>query len=928
MSNRSPERTARMNDLLARIVEHSPAVVLAWSDTRRERAVFASANASRLGLDAGALMAGRQSVASLIHPDDAPRVRAETELALASGRAELSLGYRLVSPNGGIVRVEEASRLMRGENGIGLEGLLLERDERLDGMREALCQSGLDFQAMVEDQTEFVSRLLPDGRLTFVNGAYCRGFGAARERLVGSSIFEFIPERDRERVREHLRGLTPERPVSTMRHREILPSGETRWLEWTDRAFFDSAGRIREYQSVGRDVTAEVTAQEALAKTNATLSAIIENMPTPIYLRDTEHRYRVLNPAYAEFWGLEPSDGLGRTPHEFLPPEAADKIVRGDLCVLRSLEPLEEEEAFYPGGQERILWSREVPLLGRDGTPWGICGVVLDITERRRVEAELDRTLWYLEERVADRTEQLREANRRLSREIEERKAAERELRRHQEQLRTIMDNLPSHVYVRDALGRFLLMNRQYERFWGLAEGSALGRTPREILPAEAAEKILADDTILLDQGQPLSLDETFIREGRLHTFMTREVPLLDEQGRIYAICGISTDVSERIRMEKALRESERTLRGLFNAIGQFVALLDTSGQVLAGNETCSRMLGLAEDALAGACIFDHFHPEEAALRRDTLERVLATGRPCLVREYSGDTIYKTSCYPILDAAGQVSRVAVFAEDITHEVSLERQLRRAQRLEAVGTLASGIAHEFNNVLTLVTGFGELAQECPAETADCLRQVLATAARGRDIVRQMLTFSRGDDRPRAAMDIGTTVRECLGLLRASLPRSIRLEADLMEEPALVQANPTQIQQLLINLASNAADALSGQQPAGGTIRVELARMGPGKPDGAPAGLLPGEHVRLSVADTGPGMQPEVLERIFDPFFTTKEPGKGTGLGLAVVHGIVTAMGGAISVASSASQGARFELFLPAVLRPRSDMPRPAQDNQSI
>ncbi|EGJ48658.1 PAS domain-containing protein [Desulfocurvibacter africanus] len=900
----------RSQGRLADIMAHSPAVAVAWADIRRERVLFVSDNAGRLGLDAEALLSGSLSLVERIHPEDAPRVRALTEQALALGRSELRLEYRLVTPDGRIVRVEELSRFECGSGCARLEGLLLDVSTREAHGYGARPQPERSQLAVVDDLSEFVGRFLADGTITFVNDAHCRFFGVPREFLLGQNLFALVPAPESTWLQDHLSTLTPQQPASRTRRVIPMPNGGERWVEWVERAFFDSEGKVQEYQSVGRDVTAEVTSRKELNEANTLLTAIVESVPTPVYIRDTEHRYRIMNPAYARFWGLEPSDCLGKTPHEFLPREAADIIVAGDQAVLSTLRPQEAEEPFYPNGEERILWSREVPLCDKDGKPWGICGVVMDITERQRMESELEDARQGLEVRVAERTRQLREANRRLSREIAERLAAEREQRLRQEQLRIILDNLPSHVYVRDAQGRYLLMNRQYERFWGLDSGSALGRTPYDVLPAKVAEKILADDELILSEGRPLTLDETFQRAGRLHTFLTCEVPLLDSQGRAYAVCGVCTDVSERKRMEAALGESERTLRGLIDAIGQSLVLLDPTGRLLAINKTCLGRMGYSEaEEVLGTCHFDHMTSEEAAQRRAMLERVLSSRRPCHERMHFRSALHKTSFYPFFDEAGQVSSVAIYSEDITHEVNLERQLRRAQRLEAVGTLASGIAHEFNNMLTLIMGFGEMALETSHEKSDCLLQVLRTAERGRDIVRQMLTFSRGDDQPRIPLDIGSTARECLDLLRATLPRDVRLESSLPERPLCVLANATQIHQLLINLVSNAADAMRGQDPTGGIIRVELAHCPEDKSRTDPSRLLPGEHARLSVSDTGPGMAADVLERIFDPFFTTKEPGKGTGLGLAVVHGIVQAMDGVIMAASKPGQGACFDILLP-------------------
>lgn len=903
----------------------SPAVAVAWADTRRERALYISDNADRLGLDAKALLSGELSLAERIHPEDAPRVLARTEQALAQGGLELRLEYRLVAPDGRIVRVEELSRFEGDDGCTRLEGLLLDLGERESPAGEARrqpAQTGRSQLDVVDDLSELVGRFTADGTITFANEAHCRFFGVPREFLQGKNLFALMPEPHRIELQAHLGTLTPQQPVARTRRLIPMRDGGERWVEWVERAFFDSEGKALEYQSVGRDVTEEVTSREALREANALLTAIVGSVPTPVYLRDSEHRYRIVNPSYASFWGLEPSDCLGKTPHEFLPRKAADIIVAGDQAVLGTLSPQEAEEAFYPNGEERILWSREVPLCDKDGKPWGICGVVLDITGRRRMEAELEVARQCLEVRVAERTRQLREANRRLSHEIAERLAAERELRLRQEQLRTILDNLPSHVYVRDAKGRYLLMNRQYEVFWGLAQGSALGRTPRDVLPAEVADKILVDDEAILSEGRPLTIDEVFQRAGRLHTFLTCEVPLLDAQGRAYAVCGVSTDVSERKRMEAALRESERTLRGMIDAIGQSLALVDPSGKVLAVNMTCLRRRGLTKvEEMVGTDIFDHLSNEAGAQSRSRLKRVLTTRQPYHDRIHYGGAIYKLSFYPLLDESGQVSSVVVYAEDITHEISLERQLRRAQRLEAVGTLSSGIAHEFNNMLTLILGFGEMALETPAEASECLQQVLRTAERGRDIVRQMLTFSRGDDQPRAPLDLGATARECLNLLRATLPRDVRLESSLPEEPLYVSANATQIHQLLINLVSNAADALREQGSSGGTIRMELTCCADGKSQAGLPRLLPGEHARLSVTDNGPGMAAEVLERIFDPFFTTKEPGKGTGLGLAVVHGIVQTMEGAITVASKPGQGSCFDILLPLAII--ADTPEPGR-----
>jgi PAS domain S-box-containing protein len=244
--------------------------------------------------------------------------------------------------------------------------------------------------------------------------------------------------------------------------------------------------------------------------------------------------------------------------------------------------------------------------------------------------------------------------------------------------------------------------------------------------------------------------------------------------------------------------------------------------------------------------------------------------------------------------------------------NIESQLRQAQKMEAIGTLAGGIAHDFNNILGAISGFTELTlQSVPRDSQEYynLRQVLKAGERARDLVKQILVFSRRTAQARRPLQVGSIIKEAIKLLRASLPTTIEIQPKLAAPSALVLADPTQIHQILMNLGSNAAHAM---REDGGLLKIDLAEVYLDSGDQVKhPDLTPGPYVRLTVRDTGKGMDQEVMGRIFEPFFTTKEVGEGTGMGLAVVHGIVKSSGGEITVSSQPEQGTTFTILLPKV-----------------
>jgi PAS domain S-box-containing protein len=370
-------------------------------------------------------------------------------------------------------------------------------------------------------------------------------------------------------------------------------------------------------------------------------------------------------------------------------------------------------------------------------------------------------------------------------------------------------------------------------------------------------------------------------------------------------------DVTERRRAEEGLSR----LAAIVASSQDAIVGRSLDGTIETWNAGAERLYGYSAEEAVGRSITMLVPPDRIA-ELDRIHEAVARGESVpqfeTVRRRKDGTVVDVSLSlsPIHGPDGGTLGVSAIARDITERKRLEAQIRRAQKMEAMGTLAGGIAHDFNNLLSAMLGYTEMAaDELPPDSraADSLRQVLAAGSRAKDLVRQILTFSRQAERERRPVHLHLVVKEALKLLRASLPATIEIRQAIRQNAGRVLADPSQMHQVLMNLCTNAEHAM---RPDGGVLEVRLDAMAiePAFAAAHPP-LQPGPHVRLAVRDTGHGMPPAVLERIFDPFFTTKGPGEGTGLGLAMVHGIVTQHGGAVTVESAPRRGTRFHVYLP-------------------
>lgn len=377
----------------------------------------------------------------------------------------------------------------------------------------------------------------------------------------------------------------------------------------------------------------------------------------------------------------------------------------------------------------------------------------------------------------------------------------------------------------------------------------------------------------------------------------------------------LEKEIADRRRAEAALRESEERYRKFFEEdfSGAFICAAD--GKILACNPAFAQIFGFASLEEAMNSNITSVYPDPK--RREFFLEQLRQEKKLQYyeseyRRLDGKIIHTIeNVIGTFDKNGELREIKGFIIDNTAHKQLEGQLRQSQKMEAIGTLAGGIAHDFNNILTAIIGYTEMALFKMSDKDPLrrnLEQVLTAGNRAKDLVRQILAFSRQTEQVRKPLQISLIVKEALKLLRASLPSTIEIRQALNAQTAMVVADPIQIHQVLMNLCANAAHSM---RERGGTLRVSLEEYsGVGNP--SPSSVLAAlavPYVVLTVTDTGSGIDKSILDRIFDPFFTTKGPGEGTGMGLSVVHGIVKSHGGWITVESELGKGSTFSVFLP-------------------
>ena len=484
----------------------------------------------------------------------------------------------------------------------------------------------------------------------------------------------------------------------------------------------------------------------------------------------------------------------------------------------------------------------------------------------------------------------------------------------------SINDSLFVHLLTEDDLpGHFIEVNDMACKKLGYSRQELLQLTPRDISapddgmnPVEIGNKLLAHGSTLFEtmhltkDGQPMPVESN--------------IQLFDYDGQ-RAVLSIARDITDRKQAEKALRENNARHSSMIANIGDVIGITGADGIMKYISPNIERWFGWKPEDLIGTRSWKRVHPDGIKRIKKEFYAGIENENDSVTVEYRykcKDGTYKwielTAVNRINDTT--INGILLNYHDISERkqayverVKLQAQLTQSQKMESIGTLAGGIAHDFNNILFPILGHSEmLLEDVPenSQSRSSLKEIYTAALRAKDLVKQILTFSRQDRNELQLMKMQPVIKEALKLIRSTIPATIYIKQDIQADCGVIKADPTQIHQIIMNLATNAYHAM---EETGGELNIKLKKVEFGELDLFNPDTKSLTYVRLSISDTGKGMEKSLTDKIFDPFFTTKEIGKGTGMGLSVVHGIVSGMNGTIKINSELGKGTQFHVYLP-------------------
>lgn len=872
----------------------------------------------------------------------------------------------------------------RGETEKRLKGLLAQARNRIAELDRLVDSMRMEAEGRFQGSEEIV-RTLFDSSLESIffidtSGIVLNANGITAQRLegrpssgiIGRCMYDLMPPGIAEACRTHV-----EQVIRKGKPVRFQDQWEGKWLDSAIYPIRDAEGRTVRLLIFVKDHTEHKRMEAALKESEHRFATFMDNSPAMAWMKDEEGRYVYFNKTYETVTGIQTTHRLGRTDDELWPPETAEQFKKNDREVLSGGQPVQViEETVEPDGKRRYAFNSKFIFTDADGKKY-VAGIGVDITDAKRAEERLSQALQRLDAHMNNSplaviefdpefhvTRWSNEAERIFgwkSEEIIGRSISEMRWIYEEDAplVRRISDEMKHAARV-----SFKNVNRNYRKdgavilceWYNSAIYDADGRLASilssvlDVTKRHQAEEELSKANARLE-GRADEL-ELRVRE--------RTTKLRDSYDRL------RLEMDERKRFESLLAET-RNLAVKLSATSDLHEALDLC---------LDAALQTGEMDFGGIYLLD---PDTDTLRLQVhrnlpqtfVDQVSVLGRDSSIAPFvtAGRPVYHTygelnlpfdfpvrirgvAILPILAESGVVGflnvasgttdfiplslRVALemiaaqiggALERITSEqkrTRLEQQLRQAQKMEAIGTLAGGIAHDFNNILAAILGNAELAMDDVEETGSVrqnLNHIVKSSIRARDLVRQILTFSRISDQEQKPLHLVPVIEEAFQFLRASLPATIEttLEASLRDD--VVIGNEGQIQQIIMNLVTNAKQAISD----GGHIEISLQDAS--LPDSiVPDRVGSHDYILISVRDTGSGMDESVRPRIFEPFFTTRETGQGTGLGLPVVYGIVASHGGFVAVESEPGKGSTMKVFLPKAnvrvessLEPVNEMP---------
>jgi PAS domain S-box-containing protein len=668
----------------------------------------------------------------------------------------------------------------------------------------------------------------------------------------------------------------------------VFPDGRMHTVLTTKLPFRDSQGRICGLVGIGHDITERKQAEAVLQEREEQYRKVVESSPNCIFILQ-QNRFVLVNAAALKLFGASQQDELlGRDVFDFIHPDFHD-LIRGRIV-----------QAAH---QEQPLPLREQKLLRRDGSV---------------VEVEATSTRFQFQGQPALLVE---------AHDITTRKRAEVVLRESQALYYSLVMQLPAGIFRKDFEGRYVLVNPWFCRLKGMAEEEFLGKTSDEVAAVEKAKPDARELAIkyateggehhrlILQTGKPIEMVEDYTNaDGQKQFLHVMKLPVFNPDGKVTGTQGILFDITARKRAEEQVNLQFSALTAAANAI----AITDRAGKIEWVNPAFTRLTGYSTDEAIGRnprFLKSGQHPPEfyAGLWQTILAGHVWHGE--LVNKRKDGNFYTEdmTITPVRGADGQIAHFVAIKQDVTERRLLEDQLRQTQKMEAIGQLASGVAHDFNNILAVIqlqAGLLKAEQNLSVHQLDFASEIEKAAQRAADITRQLLLFSRKQALQPRDLDLNEVVTSITKMLQRTLGEDVQMQFKFSPQPLLVHADAGMVDQILMNLTVNARDAM----PKGGQLIIETSAVEFDEVMAAQTSKArPGSFACVSVSDTGGGIPPEILPQIFEPFFTTKAVGKGTGLGLATVFGIVQQHQGWINVYSEAGQGTTFRIYFPRLTK---------------
>jgi PAS domain S-box-containing protein len=642
---------------------------------------------------------------------------------------------------------------------------------------------------------------------------------------------------------------------------------------------------------------------EALADSEKRLRNIFDNVPIGMFQSTPEGKFVYINPAISRIMGYDSPD------------ELMQKVNQSSIAEVLYEKPDQRATFVHIVEQEKGDWKVfENRYRCKDGriidTILSFCEKTEPLTGQR-----------YLYGFVQD---------------ITERKRSEKALRENERKYRSLAENSQDYIMRYDEQCRHLYMNQASLQACGFKEEDIIGKTHRESGFDERLSELWEEKiSQVFKTGKPdQAIFEWESIKGKVYLDW-RLFPEVDENGKIGSVLGISRDITQIKQAEQESKKREALLSKVLEILPIGLWIADQNGKLIIGNPAVKKIWGAAPNAIPEEYgIFkarrlpsgQEIAPDDWALVRTISQGITISDELLEIDAFDGQKrIILNYTAPVLGDDGSIQGAIVLNRDITErkraeeeKAKLESRIRHAQKMEAIGTLAGGIAHDFNNILFPIMGYTEMTMDdLPKESQayQNLLEISKACARAGELVRQILTFGRQREQEQTVFKLHPIVKESLKLIRSSLPSTISIRQDIDSKCPPVCGDPTQIHQIMMNLCTNAYHAM---ETRGGELKISLSEVRLAAEDlmGYP-NMTPGSYVKLSVSDTGAGMTEEIRKKIFDPFFTTKPVGKGTGLGLAVVHGIVTQMKGNIHVYSEPGIGTTFVIVIPSVQSLQTD-----------